>query len=517
MAFLRKNPIEFLRRSPAVRVLFVAPEAAPFSKAGGLGEVMFSLTRALRRLGADVRVMIPRYGSIDLEKFRLALEYEGLAVPTGSEKENEPHELICNVRVFTPSETKNGTPVTTYFLENEEYYEKRSNIYGYSDDAIRWTLLSRGVLEFLRVSRKWTPDVVVANDWQTGFLVNDLRTLYKNDERLSKIATIFVIHNLFYQGMFDHRFVSETDFDDGQSNLPSFFDARLLKINSMRRGILHADVVSTVSPTYAREIMTPGYGELLDGLLQERRARVYGILNGLNYEDFNPATDQYVAKNYDAESAENRAVNKRELQSRFCLTISKTPFLVGIVSRLIEQKGFDLLFTGAEPLLKELDIQLAVLGSGDSKYMSFFKDLEGKYPGRVGTHLKFDPILPRTLYAGADAILIPSKFEPAGLTQLEAMRYGAVPIVRKTGGLSDTVEDYNESADSGTGFVFKEFDSLAMMVAIIRAYENFRHPSIWRGLIRRAMEKDFSWDHSATEYLHLFNLAVGFRRRSNNH
>jgi starch synthase len=287
-----------------------------------------------------------------------------------------------------------------------------------------------------------------------------------------------------------------------------------LKINALRRGILHADVVCTVSPTYAQEIMTPQYGELLDSLLKERRARVYGIMNGLNYDDFNPDTDAYIAENYTADTLDNRSANKAELQRRFGLTVSRNSFLIGIVSRLIEQKGFELLFDTIEPLFKELDIQLAVQGSGDSKFMGFFKSLEEKFPGRVGTNLVFDPIMPRIVYGGADAILIPSKFEPSGLTQLEAMRYGAVPIARKTGGLADTVHDYNESSDSGNGFIFKEFDSMAMMIAIIRAYENFRHKPIWRGIQRRGMLKDFSWNRSAAEYTHLFNVALGFRRKT---
>lgn len=513
MSFLKKTPFRIFRRSPSLRVLFVAPEAAPFSKAGGLGEVICALPRALKRLGVDARVMIPRYGGMDLQKFPLSMEYEGLEVPTGSEKENEPHTLICNVRKHVPRGNGNGELATTYFLENEEYYEKRSNIYGYSDDAIRWALLSRGTLEFLKISRDWRPDIIVANDWQTGLLTNDLKTLYKNDDCLRRIASVFIIHNLYYQGMFDHHFVSEVDFDDGQSALPPFFDPRLLKVNGMRRGIFHADAISTVSPAYAREIMTPEYGELLHDLLKERRTRVYGILNGINYSDFNPATDEYIAENYDVTSIERRAENKIELQGRFGLTPSRHAFLIGIASRLIEQKGFDLLFTAAEPLLKELDMQFAVLGAGEAKYMAFFKELESRYPGRVGTYLQFDRILPRIVYAGADAVLIPSKFEPAGLVQLEAMRYGAVPIVRKTGGLSDTVRDYHEASGNGTGFVFKAFDPLAMMVAVIRACENFHHKELWRGMVRRCMQQDFSWDKSAEEYLHLFHLALGFKRQ----
>ena len=357
------------------------------------------------------------------------------------------------------------------------------------------------------------PDVIVASDWQTGFLCNYLHTSYRDDDRLADIATVFMIHNLYYQGMFDQRFVSEMDYDDGQSNLPHFFDPRLLKMSGMRRGIMHADAISTVSPTYAREIMTPEYGEFLDGLLRERRSRVYGILNGIDYESFNPTTDPYLAQTYDAVRLESRADNKEELQARFGLTQDKNAFLVSIVSRFVEQKGIDLLFDAADVLLRETNIQFAILGAGDGKYMGFFQELEKRHTGKVGTHLAFDKVMPHTMHGGADAVLIPSKYEPAGLLQLEAMRYGVIPIVRKTGGLADTVEDFNATDGSGTGFVFKDFNPQAMMIAVVRAHEAFRNKPMWRSIQKRAMAKDFSWNNSAKEYAHLLALAAAFRKR----
>ena len=259
--------------------------------------------------------------------------------------------------------------------------------------------------------------------------------------------------------------------------------------------------------------MTADYGELLVGLLRERRSRVYGILNGIDYDEFNPETDRYLAANYNRDSIDARAANKEELCARFGLDESDTSFVVAVASRFTEQKGFDLLFRVADVLLKELDLQFAILGSGEGKYMGFFQDLEKRYPGRVGTHLAFDAVLPHLIHGGADAILIPSKFEPSGLLQLEALRYGVTPLVRKTGGLADTVEDWNPIANAGTGFVFKNFDDHAMMIAIIRAYENFQNKAVWRGIQRRGMAKDFSWEKSAREYAHLFTVATGFRKR----
>lgn len=504
----------FNKKRP-LKILFVAPEATPFAKAGGLGEVMFSLPKALKKLGHDARVMIPRYAGIDLEKFNLQMELEGLQVPTDSEteKETEPAYLTCNVRKYVPpSDDQKDLPVFTYFLENLEYYEKRSNVYGYADDAVRWVLLCRGVLEFFKASREWEPDVIVSSDWQTGFLPNYLRTVYKDHPRLSKIATVFLIHNLYFQGMFDHRYVAELDFDDGQSSIPSFFEPRLLKINGMRRGIMYSDFINTVSQNYAQEIMTKEYGELLDELLKEKRAQLHGILNGINYDDFNPMTDKNLAVNYDAGGLDKRVKNKLELQTRFGLPKNEDVPVVAIVSRLMEQKGFDLLFPVADALLKGLGFQLIIVGAGEAKYMGFFKDLTEHFPNQVAAHLIFDRILPHIVYGGADMVLIPSKFEPSGLVQMEAMRYGVVPIVRQTGGLADSVQDYNPKNDEGNGFVFANFDSMELIIALTRACENYRNQKVWRGIQKRAMERDFSWEKSAEEYAKLFENAVESRK-----
>ncbi|KKT28782.1 hypothetical protein A3G55_01200 [Candidatus Giovannonibacteria bacterium RIFCSPLOWO2_12_FULL_44_25] len=494
--------MKIFKAKPNLKILFVASEAAPFSKAGGLGEVMFALPKALAALGYDARVMIPRYAGINQDKFFLKMLSEGLMVPTDAQENRQPRHLQCNIKQYE----------NVYFLENREYYEQRANIYGYADDTVRWALLSRGVLEFLNQNREWMPDIIVSSDWQAAFLPNYLKTTYKDYARLSGIATVFSIHNLYYQGMFDHKFVSEMDYDAGQAQIPSFFDTRLLKLNMMRRGIMYADVINTVSPTYAKEIMTLDYGESLDGLLRERRSVVYGILNGIDYDTVNPKTDPHLPANYDVSSAKLRIQNKLELQKCFGLQEDSKKFVVGIVSRLDEQKGFDLLFDSLEALLHELDMQLVVVGSGDAKYMSFFGEIAKKFPERVAAHLSFDTVLPHLVFGGADAVLIPSKFEPSGLTQMEAMRYGAIPIARRTGGLADTVEDYGPGDEAGTGFVFERFSSQALSIALVRAYETYRHPSLWNNFQRRAMSKDFSWEHSAKEYIKLFEKAIDIKK-----
>jgi len=482
------------------KILFAASEAAPFVKVGGLGEVIRSLPKALRELGYDARVMIPKYASIDTQKFPLQLEIEGIKSLTD---DSDPYNLlVSNVLSYA----ENGQ-TTAYFLENMEYYEKRANVYGYNDDTVRWVLLSKGVLEFVKVS-EWKPDIIVASDWQCGFIPNLLRTDYKNDPVLSKIKVVFSIHNLQFQGLFDQRYVPEMDYDSGQSAIPAFFDPNIIKLNGMRRGIMYADLINTVSPTYAKEILSEEMGEKLNDLLGERRLSLFGILNGIDTESFNPQTDPDITVNFSVNNLNDRAENKVVLQKRFNLPPDKNKFVIGIVSRMDPQKGFDLIIEISNALMQNLDFQFIVTGTGSNTYREFFQELQKKYPDRVGVHFFFDGQLTKMILAGADALLIPSRFEPCGLVQMEAMRYGAIPIVRKTGGLADSVENFIPGADQGTGFVFNNYDCYAFLIAVIRASETFRDRKEWVKLIKRAMVKDFSWKKSAREYVELFSMAL---------
>ena len=491
-----------------LKVLFVVAEAHPYATVGGLGMVVFSLTRALKRIGLDCQIFMPKYGSIDEKKYKMEMVFEGLKVPTGEKEEGEP--LICNVKRHISPES--GVPV--YFLENMEYYEKRSNVYGYSDDPTRFALLSRGVLEFLIKSHwlptvfskkpRWLPDIINCADWHTGGLSNYLKTVYKDEPVLNKIKTVFSIHNLFFQGVFDHRFVSQMDFDDGKASIAPFFSEKLGKQNFMRRGIIYSDAVNTVSETYAQEIMTPEYGEKLDDLLKEVRTKVFGILNGLDYEQVNPATDKLIPFNFSSSNFKDRIKNKKHLQKEFNLECLPEKPLLGMVTRLDEQKGLDLLFPILEILISEFDCQFVIVGGGEGKYRSFFEEMAKKFPKKIGCHLMPDFNLSRHIFAGCDIFLVPSRFEPCGITQMEAMRYGAIPVVRKTGGLADTVEDFDPRTNSGTGFVFEKFSSHALFGAIIRALEAYKYPRIWQKLIKRAMSANFSWEASAQKYLNLY-------------
>lgn len=492
------------QKNKKIKILFVASEAAPFAKAGGLGDVIFSLPMALRKLDQDVRVMIPRYGTIDPQKNNLKMEKQGLRVPT--DQPGDYPYLVCNVKKYVGEKA-----VPTYFLENMEYYEKRANVYGYSDDHIRWALLSRGVIEFIKKST-WKPDIIVASDWQTGLIPNYLKTKYKEDPVLSKITTVFIIHNLYYQGMCDFRFSQESTRDSGIEALPDFFNPRLAKLNWMLRGIIYSDAIITVSPNYAKEILTPEYGEGLDKILSEKRDRIYGILNAIDCDIYNPRTTKHIPFNYGPENMETKEKNKIELQKILGLPQNPSIPLIGMVSRLTEQKGFDLLEKIIKPLLKYLPINLVCVGDGESRYKEMLREAMEKFPQKISCRFEFDHFLPHLVFAGSDIFLMPSKFEPCGLTQMQAMRYGAVPIVRKTGGLVDTVVDVAPERNEGDGFLFEDYEPLSLFVAICRAYTCFSFKKFWKKLAKRAMIKDFSWKHSAKEYLNVFRMILDKRK-----
>jgi len=504
--FLFKKQIIYMEKKEGsskkrLKILFVSSESAPFAKAGGLGDVLFSLPLALRKLGQDAKIMIPRYATIDPKVYKLETELNNLKVPTDQSKGPYP-SLICNVKKYLGGDT---APV--YFLENMEYYEKRANVYGYSDDHIRWMLLCRGVLEFLKRS-SWVPEIIVCCDWQAGLISNYLKTTYKKDPVLSKIATVFSIHNLYFQGMCDFHFIKESEKDSGHEPLPDFFEPRLAKLNWMLRGITYSDIITTVSPTYAQEILTPEYGEGLDKILNEKRDKIYGILNGINYDYYNPQTTPHIPIHYSSLTIARKRKNKLELQKKFGLNQGQNTFLIGMVTRFTEQKGFDLLEQIIDPLLKNTTLQLFFNGDGESRYKECIKKMAEKYPQRVGYSMEFDTNLPHLVFAGSDASLIPSKFEPCGITQMQAMRYGSIPIVRKTGGLADTVKSFSPEKNEGQGFVFKDYDSFALFAAVIQANASFRFKKRWRDLIKRAMEKNFSWEKSAEEHIKVFNNLI---------
>lgn len=488
--------------------MFVSAEAAPFSTVGGLSQVAYFLPRTLNRLGAQVAIFTPKYGTISEEKYPTKLAVKGLKIPTDEpEGGSAPKELVCNVKSF--GEHLKAEP-TVYFLENMEYYENRSNVYGYSDDPVRFALLSRGALEFIK-SGYFVPDVIHINDWHTGYLADYLRRNYKDDPVLKKIATVFSIHNL-YQGVFDFTHCSELDFDDGRSGLSSFFSERFPKQNGLKRGVIYSDVINTVSETYSREIMREEYGQGLEKLFKELRGKLYGVLNGLDYHDFNPATDKILKRNYSVGNIEARAENKADLQREFCLKVDPNVPLLAISGRMDWQKGLDLVMDTINFVLDEFPVQLVVLGGGDDRYRNFFAQLEKQYPGRVGTHLQPNFALPHKIFAGADMVLLPSRYEPGGIVAMESQHYGAVPVVRATGGQADSVIDFDAVRNIGTGFTFQNFAKESFLVAVVRALETYKNQKVWKEIVKRAMTQDFSWANVAGKYTELYKRAIEFHK-----
>lgn len=506
----RKESITKSRKR--LKILFVAAEVAPFSSVGGLSQVMYFLSRALIKLGHDVRIFTPKFGLIDEKKYPMDMVYSQLRVPTGYDENESKHlkELICNVKEWTGGKLKDPR---VYFLENREYYEQRANVYQYQDDHIRFALLSRGALEWLLKS-KWVPDVINASDWHTGYLVNYLRTVYSKEKKLKRIGLVFSIHNLPYQGLFEYKYASELDFDDGRSLLANFFDPRLMKQNSLKRGVLYADVVNTVSEKYAQEIMKPEFGEGLDALFKEVRTKLFGILNGLDYDEFNPKTDKIIYRNFSVNSLALRKENKLDLQRQFNLPESLDIPILSIEGRLTGQKGMEILEGVIKHLLIEYNIQFIAMGEPDARSRHFLKQLEKDFPDKVGIHLRANFTLPRKIFAGSDIFLMPSAYEPGGITCIEALRYGCVPVVRATGGLADIVKNYDPAKNEGIGFSFDNYDQWAFLGAVIRALEYYKNPKIWEGIIRRGMKSDFSWEHSAVRYIDLYARAIRFRQES---
>ncbi len=500
---LLAKPKVRVAKKDAKRILLISPEVAPYATVGGLSMVLPALAKALYDLGHDVRMFMPRFGFIKDERYSLDMVVEGLEVPTGSESKPV---LICNVKKH---EVK-GRPIV-YFLENREYYELRENVYGYKDDAVRWNLLSRGALEFLLQSDDWMPDIIHANDWPTGSIVNYIKTKYK-DTKLESIATVYTIHNLMHQGMFDHKMISDLDYDDGKSDIAGFFDERIFRQNFMRRGILYADVVSTVSHNYAKEIQKPQFGEGLDRLLTEVRAKVSGVLDGIDYETMNPATDKLIPHNYDLYSLDKKNLNKLALQEEFDLTKDETIPLLGYVGRIDDQKGLDIYMDVIPPLLRDFNVQFVfvggVAGGGNSGLAHRIKELQEQYPGKIGAHLLIDFELSHLVFAGSDVMVVPSRFEPCGLVPMEGMRYGAVPLVHAVGGMVDSVKAYDPITEEGFGFVFRNYDPYSLFAQIVRVLEVYRNKNVWTQLVKKTMQQDNSWTNRAQEYVRLYEKAM---------
>jgi starch synthase len=468
-----------------MKVLYASSEALPFMASGGLGDVAGSLPHALRRRLVGSRVVMPLYGGISQEMRDTMKFITSITVPVSWRRQ------YCGI-----FEAKWGG--ITYYLLDNEYYFKRDSMYGHYDDAERFAFLSRAVLEIIP-HIGWKPDIIHCNDWQTALTPVYLQTMYSQSADYQNIKTVFTIHNIQYQGIYGFNILQDV------FGIPEEFGYLLDykgDINLMKGAVECANAVTTVSGTYAEEILDPWFSHGLDPILSRNRFKLKGILNGIDTVSYNPETDGMIWANYSAEKPGGKSLNKTELQKSGGLDVSARKPLIGIVSRLVAHKGFDLVKTVFDDMMCNSDAQVIILGSGDNTYENFFTEAAARYPGRVSVEIGFIPQLARRIYAGCDMFLMPSKSEPCGLSQMLALRYGAIPIVRETGGLKDTITDSGDGG--GNGFTFKSYNAYDMLNAIQRALDGYRNAEGWAVLVGRALSCDNSWGRSANEYIRLY-------------
>ncbi len=493
--------VEAAQHGERLRVLILAAECAPYVKSGGVADVIGSLARALRRMGHDVRVALPRYGIIDPARWNVRPVVEDMRVPVGDGE----------TRV-TVLETRQPAGAHVYFIDAPAAFDRENGTIGYPDDGERFILFNRAALELTRAIN-WAPDVIHCHDWYASMTTNWLKTTYRDDPLLKSTASVLTIHNLQYHGIFGYRILEAAGIE--QKPYLQSENSQRDAVDLLGRGIEYADLVSTVSPRYAAEILTEEYGEGLHRMLRARKDRLYGILNGIDTEQFDPATDNVIEAPYDAFAIERRAVNKRALQRRFSLPVDERVPLIAIISRFNQAKGFELLDLTFVPILEQ-GAQIIAQGAGEPRFEKMMQRLSARYPRQFNFQRTFSVELTQRILAGADMLMMPSFVEPCGVTQMQAMRYGCIPIVRRIGGLADTVQEFDPMGDggkgAGNGFCFSAWSPFHLFAAVTRALEAYRFRPQWQDLMQRAMLADYSWDAAAEQYVALYHRAVEIRR-----
>lgn len=457
-----------------MRVLFCSSEVVPFAKTGGLADVSGALPVALEKQGCQIKVALPKYRSVK-NQGKIA---------------------------------KMGKDIDVYLIENDKYFD-RDQLYGtsegdYPDNLERFTFFCKQILVLLKETN-FCPEIIHCNDWQTALIPVYLKTIFKDDPFFSQAKTIITIHNLAYQGTFSKDKFVQTGLDWRLFNMHEleFYG----KVNLLKGGLVFSRFITSVSPTYVKEIQSLKFGCGLDGVLRKRRRDISGIINGLDYQVWNPTSDKQIFQRYGAKNLEDKYINKVKLQQELNLPVDRSIPVLGIVSRLSEQKGIELIISALDEMAK-LDLQFILLGTGDAKYHYLLKKTKQNGYKNISISLRFDPILAHKIYAGCDMFLVPSYYEPCGLGQMISLKYATIPIVRKTGGLADTIEDYNPARQTGNGFVFEKYRTDQMLKAIKKAIALYKDNEKWHRLMSRIMDYDFSWDSSAKKYIELYERAL---------
>ncbi|HWS15531.1 MAG TPA: glycogen synthase GlgA [Candidatus Methylomirabilis sp.] len=479
-----------------MKVLVVSSEIVPFAKTGGLADVTGALPKALRKIGVEADCILPRYRCVDRDRFPLVRPGEAIRVPLGHREEEGSIE-----------EADAGGGVRAFLVRNDRYFD-REFLYGtregdYVDNCERFTFFCRAVMEWIvRSGRRY--DILHCNDWQTALVPTYVKTLYADREPFRGTGTVFTVHNLGYQGLFWNHDLPMTGLGW------ELFTPQGLEfygqVNLMKAGLVYADILSTVSATYSREIQTPEYGYGLEGVLYERREDLYGIVNGIDDEEWHPATDRWIAANYSVDDLSGKAACRRDLLSGFGLPPGDEPIL-GLIGRLTAQKGFDLVEQIGEWLAAQ-PLRVVILGAGERRYEEAMEALGRKYPERIAIRVAYDNAMAHKIEAGADIYLMPSRYEPCGLNQIYSLKYGTVPVVRETGGLADTVVDADANPAEGTGFTFRRYEAEELMGAVSKALAAYADRPRWDAIVRRGMALDFSWEASARTYVDLYGKAL---------
>ena len=492
--------------SKKLKILFITSEVVPFVKTGGLADVSSALPQMLAEMGHEVRIVVPKYGAVDERKFKIheVVRLKDILIKIGSK------DVVYSLKsCFLPGQK---VRVQIYFLDNQEYFGSRNSLYidpmtgkDYPDNEERFTLLANSVFEL--ISRLgWIPDVIHCNDWQCGLIPAYLKKVYNDDPQFSKFKTLFTIHNIAYQGEFAKSTFSKLGLPDELNSEKGILNKG--KINFMKSGLIFADVINTVSKTYANEIRTDDkYGSGLKKVLAKRKNDLYGIVNGIDTRIWNPEKDKLIPKKYSPKNFESKYLNKKELTEKFGFKYDENVPLIGVVSRLYDSKGVDLI-SKVLPSLMKLNIQMVLLGTGDKKYHLLFEKTARKYSNKFACYLGFNDELAHLIEAGADIFLMPSRYEPCGLNQMYSLMYGTVPIVRETGGLADTVKSYNKNKSEANGFMFKKYNAEEMLKEIKKALKIFQNKEEWKRIIKNGMKSDFSWNSSAKKYVELYKTVI---------